>query len=150
MVEKRTLEKYEREAKEKNRETWWAYLLLWLDSLMCLIENNTNYSEKVCILPYLFHLGYDMRKYGSLFLIIHFRHLDLFFCSPGTCPGPWTLTRRRETRERRWRWGEPTLRQRKNTLLSWMPLATKALSPTWLVGHHRLTWQCWWVFPNNA
>lgn len=24
MVDKRTLEKYEREAKEKNRETWWA------------------------------------------------------------------------------------------------------------------------------
>ena len=27
MVDKRTLEKYEREAKEKNRETWWVLLL---------------------------------------------------------------------------------------------------------------------------
>lgn len=28
MVDKRTLEKYEREAKEKNRETWFVYIEL--------------------------------------------------------------------------------------------------------------------------
>lgn len=33
MVDKRTLEKYEREAKEKNRETW------WVDGLLCLHQH---------------------------------------------------------------------------------------------------------------
>lgn len=29
MVDKRTLEKYEKEAKEKGRESWWVYLTIF-------------------------------------------------------------------------------------------------------------------------
>ena len=45
MVEKRTLEKYEKEAKEKNRETWWAlfalekFLSIWLRSSIFIRYN---------------------------------------------------------------------------------------------------------------
>lgn len=62
----------------------------------------------------------------------------------GICHGLLTQTRRRETRGRRWRSGELTLRLRKNTSPSSMPPDTRALSPTWLVERHKLTWQSWW------
>lgn len=62
----------------------------------------------------------------------------------GTCRGLWTRTRRRETRGRRSRWGELTLKPRKNTSPSSTPPDTRALSPTWLVERHKLTWRSWW------
>ncbi len=51
MVDKRTLEKYEREAKEKNRETWY---LSWcmdtnLEGELLLIIFLSNPLTKVCI-----------------------------------------------------------------------------------------------------
>ena len=52
MVDKRTLEKYEREAKEKNRETWY---LSW-----CM---DTNQEGKIKVYHiYVFHLYYIKRN----------------------------------------------------------------------------------------
>ena len=47
MVDKRTLEKYEREAKEKNRESW--YLSWALDTSD--EERNKGITVEVCVLP---------------------------------------------------------------------------------------------------
>lgn len=62
----------------------------------------------------------------------------------GTCRGLWTPTKRRGTRARQWRSGEPTLRPRKNISPSWTRPDTRASSPTWSAARHRPTWQSWW------
>ena len=46
MVDKRTLEKYEREAKEKNRETWWERRVLYHhNNLYFLVSINSTTSN---------------------------------------------------------------------------------------------------------
>lgn len=62
----------------------------------------------------------------------------------GTCRGLWTQTKRRETRGKRWRLGELTLRRRRSISPSWTPPDTKASSPTWSAERLKLTWLSWW------
>ena len=65
-------------------------------------------------------------------------------CFPaGICHGHWTQTMRSERRGRRWKWGVPSLRLKRNTLQCWMHPVTRALSPTWSAELHRPTWPFW-------
>lgn len=62
----------------------------------------------------------------------------------GICHGLWTQIRRSETRGRRLRSDELTLKQRRNISPSSTPPDTRASSPTWSVGRLKLTWRSWW------
>lgn len=53
MVDKRTLEKYEREAKEKNRETWWESLV---DGTLIIII----WTAEVSIFPFWFYFDFQL------------------------------------------------------------------------------------------
>lgn len=97
-----------------------------------------------CSLSFSRRLKESKRIFSTLWSGWHFvKKLRDRLCS-GTCRGLWTRTRRRETRARRWRSAELTLRRRRNISPSWMLPDTRASSPTWLVGRRRLTWLCWW------
>ena len=50
MVDKRTLEKYEREAKEKNRETWYLSWCMDTNSEGMTNDNLTNFSSNTNLL----------------------------------------------------------------------------------------------------
>lgn len=87
----------------------------------------------------------------NLHLVAFFDWISQILCVlTGTSPGPWTPTRRKGTRARRWRWAAHTLRRRRSTSPSWMRPATRALCPTWLAELHKLTWQSWWESPAVA
>lgn len=138
MVDKRTLEKYEREAKEKNRETWWERLVLCCSFFFVCFILCLNYQSKyrfdyqrLCHTRSDFKCSYHINPEMNMLVV-------------GTCRGLWTQTRRRGTKGRQSRSGGLTLRLRKNTSLSWTPPDTRALSPTWLVERHKPTWQSWW------
>jgi len=56
MVDKRTLEKYEKEAKEKNRETWYLSWALDTNTEVCKLEFCFISHQKVCWICYLVNI----------------------------------------------------------------------------------------------
>ena len=76
MVDKRTLEKYEREAKEKNRETW--YLSWCMDTNSeGTYDNFTNFSKNIYLIIICFLSNkkascyYDFKNFITSWCIIH-------------------------------------------------------------------------------